>query len=107
MKHLHHVATDLSWRRAFTIASAFVSLLPAASFAQQYQEKDLVSPTEMEGTNPPDPNLKNPWGMARGTDIFWWVSEQRDGGLYPVRRLRGKTDIFDGHNSAYIADFGR
>jgi len=82
MKHLHHAATGLSWRRAFTFASALVSLLPAASFAQQYQQTNLVSPTEMEGTNPPnppDPNLKNPWGMARGTDLPWWVSDNVTG----------------------------
>jgi uncharacterized protein (TIGR03118 family) len=79
MKELHHVATGLSWRRAFTIATAFISLLPAASFAQQYQQTNLVSPTEMEGTNPPDPNLKNPWGMARGTDFPWWVSDNVTG----------------------------
>jgi uncharacterized protein (TIGR03118 family) len=82
MKELHHVATGLSWRRAFTIAAAFVSLLPATSFAQQYQQTNLVSPTEMEGTNPPnppDPNLKNPWGMARGTDLPWWVSDNVTG----------------------------
>ena len=79
MKHLHHVATGLSWRRAFTIASAFVLLLPAASFAQQYQQTNLVSPTEMEGTNPPDPNLKNPWGITRGTGTPWWVSDNVTG----------------------------
>ena len=61
-----------SWRRALTIGSAFVLLLPAASFAQQYQEKDLVSATS-------DPNLKNPWGLARGTGTFWWVSDNVTG----------------------------
>jgi uncharacterized protein (TIGR03118 family) len=86
MKHLHHFATGLSWRRAFTIASAFVSLLPAASFAQQYQQTILVSPTEMEGTNPPDPNLKNPWGITRGTGTFWWVSDN----------VTGVSTLYDG-----------
>jgi hypothetical protein len=52
----------------------------------QYQEKDLVSSTEMEGTNPPDPNLRNPWGMARGTDIFWWVSDN----------VTGASTLYDG-----------
>jgi uncharacterized protein (TIGR03118 family) len=79
MKHLPHVATGSSWRRAFTIASAFVLLLPAASFAQQYTETDLVSPTQ-------DPNLKNPWGIARGTDTPWWVSDN----------VTGVSTLYDG-----------
>jgi uncharacterized protein (TIGR03118 family) len=79
MKHLPHVATGSSWRRAFTIASAFVLLLPAVSLAQQYTETDLVSPTQ-------DPNLKNPWGLARGTDTFWWVSDN----------VTGVSTLYDG-----------
>jgi uncharacterized protein (TIGR03118 family) len=68
-----------TWRRALTIVSAFVLCLPATSLAQQYQQANLVSPTEMEGTNPPDPNLKNPWGIARGTGSPWWVSDNVTG----------------------------
>ena len=79
MKHLPHVAPGSSWRRAFTIASAFVLLLPAASFAQQYQQANLVSSTS-------DPNLKNPWGLARGTDSFWWVSDN----------VTGVSTLYDG-----------
>jgi uncharacterized protein (TIGR03118 family) len=66
-------------RRAFIVASAFVVLLPASSMAQQYKEKDLVSPTLKEGNNPPDVNLKNPWGIARGTGGPWWVSDNATG----------------------------
>jgi len=38
-------------------------------------------PYEAEGTdqNPPDPNLKNPWGIARGTTNPWWVSDNMSG----------------------------
>ena len=68
-----------TWRRALTIVSAFVVCLPAASLAQQYQEIDLVSATEMEGPNPPDPNLENPWGIARGTSGPRWVSDNVTG----------------------------
>ena len=75
-----------SWRRAFKIASACVLLLPAASIAQQYQQTDLVSATKTEGTNPPDPNLKNPWGIARGTNTFWWVSDN----------VTGVSTLYDG-----------
>jgi uncharacterized protein (TIGR03118 family) len=71
-----------SLRRTLNVVSAFVMLLPAAVFAQQYQENDLVSNTITEPTtppNPPDPNLKNPWGMARGTTSPWWVSDNMAG----------------------------
>jgi uncharacterized protein (TIGR03118 family) len=68
------------WRTALTLVVAFS---PAVLFAQHYIQTNLVSPTEMEGPmegpNPPDPNLKNPWGMARGTDTPWWVSDNVTG----------------------------
>jgi len=70
-----------SIRRALHV-SAFVMLLPATVLAQHYQETDLVSNTITEPTtppNPPDPNVKNPWGMARGTGSPWWVSDNMAG----------------------------
>jgi uncharacterized protein (TIGR03118 family) len=68
-----------SCRRALNILSAFALFLPASVIAQQYQETDLVSDTITEGTNPPDPDLKNPWGIARGTPGAWWVSDNVTG----------------------------
>src|SRR5215469_975245 len=71
-----------SWRRALTFVSAFVLCSPGALIAQQYQENDLVSDTQTEPTtppNPPDPHLKNPWGLARGTGGPWWVSDNAGG----------------------------
>jgi uncharacterized protein (TIGR03118 family) len=53
--------------------------LPATLIAQQYQQTNLVSDTQIEGTNPPDPTLKNPWGIARGTISPWWVSDNMAG----------------------------
>jgi uncharacterized protein (TIGR03118 family) len=67
-----HVSSRSSWRRALIITSAFLVSLPAVSIAQQYQETDLVTPTQ-------DPNLKNPWGIARGTGGPWWVSDNVTG----------------------------
>jgi uncharacterized protein (TIGR03118 family) len=61
-----------SWSRALTIGSAFVLCSQGALVAQQYQEKILVSDTT-------DPQLKNPWGLARGTGTFWWVSDNASG----------------------------
>jgi uncharacterized protein (TIGR03118 family) len=68
-----------SWRRAFSVVSAFVMLLPAAVLAQQYQQNNLDSDTQAEGTNPADPDLKNPWGIARGTGSPWWISDNMGG----------------------------
>jgi uncharacterized protein (TIGR03118 family) len=54
--------------------------------AQQYKQTILVSPTQTEGKNPPDPNLKNPWGIARGTGGPWWVSDN----------VTGVSTLYDG-----------
>jgi uncharacterized protein (TIGR03118 family) len=68
-----------SWRRALTIGSAFVLCSQGALVAQQYQQTTLVSDTQAEGTNPADSQLKNPWGIARGTGGPWWVSDNASG----------------------------
>jgi uncharacterized protein (TIGR03118 family) len=68
-----------SWRRALTIGSAFMLCSQGAMVAQQYQRNDLVSDTQKEGMNPMDPQLKNPWGIARGTGGPWWVSDNAAG----------------------------
>src|ERR1700677_2006503 len=67
-----------SWRRAIKIVSAFVLLSPAVLNAQQYQQTNLLSNTLMEA-NAPDANLKNPWGIARGTGAPWWISDNAAG----------------------------
>jgi uncharacterized protein (TIGR03118 family) len=64
--------TGSSWRRALTIASAFMLCSQGALVAQQYKQTILVSDAS-------DPQLKNPWGIARGTDSFWWVSDNAAG----------------------------
>jgi uncharacterized protein (TIGR03118 family) len=61
------------------IVSAFVLFFPVSLVAQQYQQNNLVSDTQTEGTNPPDPNLKNPWGISRGTTSPWWISDNVSG----------------------------
>jgi uncharacterized protein (TIGR03118 family) len=65
--------------RTLGIVSAFWFFLPAALIAQQYQQTDLVSDTQTEGTNPPDPNLKDVWGISRSTTSPWWVSDKMAG----------------------------
>ena len=68
-----------TWHQALRLISTSVLLFPAALIAQQYQQKNLVSATQTEGTNPLDPDLKNPWGIARGTGAPWWVSDNATG----------------------------
>ena len=46
--------------------------MPATLFAQEYLQNILVTPNS-------DPNLKNPWGIARGTGGPWWVSDNVTG----------------------------
>lgn len=68
-----------TWYQALRLTSTLVLLSPTALIAQQYQQTILVSPSQTEGTNPADPNLKNPWGIARGTGGAWWVSDNTTG----------------------------
>jgi uncharacterized protein (TIGR03118 family) len=79
MRNVNCIDLRSLWRRAFKVISAFVLFSPAALIAQQYQLTPLVSDTQMEETNAPDPNLKNPWGIARGTNTPWWVSDNMAG----------------------------
>jgi uncharacterized protein (TIGR03118 family) len=59
--------------------------LPRASFAQQYQQTNLVS--DIVGMAPvTDPNLKNPWGITRSSGSPWWVSDNNS----------GKSTLYDG-----------
>ena len=79
MKKIGHLDPGFILSRTLGIVSTLVFLLPAALIAQQYQQTNLVSDTLAEGTNPPDPNLKNAWGIARGTTSPWWVSDSMAG----------------------------
>jgi uncharacterized protein (TIGR03118 family) len=53
-------------------------LLQAVAFGQHYVQTDLVSSIPGVGTNPTnplDPQLINPWGLARSATSPWWVSD--------------------------------
>jgi uncharacterized protein (TIGR03118 family) len=58
-----------------------VLLLPGHAFAQHYKQTNLVSNLASISTpNPPDPNLKNPWGLTRSPGGSpWWVSNNNSG----------------------------
>jgi uncharacterized protein (TIGR03118 family) len=57
----------------------FLLALPAFTFAQQYQQTNLVS--DIMGMAPTfDSNLKNPWGITRSPDGSpWWVANNNSG----------------------------
>ena len=59
-------------------------VVPAATFAQNYVQTNLVSdiaqPANADGsTVTVDPNLRNAWGLARGASSPWWVNNAGTG----------------------------
>src|ERR1700751_4338979 len=79
MKEIGRVDPVFLLSRTLGIVLALVLFLPAASIAQQYQQTNLISDTVTEGTNPADPDLKNVWGISRGSTSPWWVSDNTAG----------------------------
>src|ERR1700754_5120959 len=62
----------------YTASAALTLSLGAAAFAQHYNQTNLVSNTS--GVAPvTDPQLINPWGLSRGSDGDWWVSDNLTG----------------------------
>src|ERR1700693_3468454 len=64
--------------KSLLISSFALVVLPALTFAQHYQQTNLVS--DIMGKAPvTDPNLKNPWGITRSSGSPWWVSNNNSG----------------------------
>src|SRR5271155_1470384 len=66
------------------LAIGVLSLFPVTARAQHYVEENLVSnisrSANADGTTVTiDPNLKNPWGLARGASSPWWVNNEGTG----------------------------
>jgi uncharacterized protein (TIGR03118 family) len=62
----------------FTASAVLALIMGAACFGQHYTQTNLVS--NASGVAPiTDPQLINPWGISRGSDTPWWVSDQRTG----------------------------
>lgn len=62
----------------FTAAAALTLSLGASAFGQHYIQTNLVSNTS--GVAPvTDPQLVNPWGLSRGSNGAWWVSDNLAG----------------------------
>src|SRR5207244_7137135 len=68
----HHILTSFPTRRSSDLVLAF---------AQHYKQTNLVSDLASISTpNPPDPSLKNPWGLTRSPGGSpWWVSNNNSG----------------------------
>ena len=62
---------------AVSLTSA--GLLADTASAQQYQQTNLVSNTSQSGVVTVDPNLVNPWGIARSSAGPWWVADEGKG----------------------------
>jgi uncharacterized protein (TIGR03118 family) len=58
---------------------SWLTLAPLTTFAQQYQQTNLVSNSSQPGIITVDPNLINPWGIARSSTGPWWVSDEGKG----------------------------
>src|SRR3984893_7385236 len=77
----------MSWNSRFLRHAAAVGVLlviPAATFAQNYVQTNLVSdiaqPVNADGSKVGvDPNLRNGWGLARGAASPWWVNNAGTG----------------------------
>ncbi len=74
------LSTSKSWKFLPVVALSLF-LLPSATQAQHYKQTNLVSNLASISTpNPPDPNLKNPWGLTRSPGGSpWWVANNNSG----------------------------
>src|SRR5437660_1674722 len=60
------------------LTSAAALCLAPAAVAQRYRQTDLVSDIpKLAATT--DPNLVNPWGLARSSTSPWWVADNGTG----------------------------
>jgi uncharacterized protein (TIGR03118 family) len=67
-------------RRA-VLVTAYGVLLSSFAAAQQYHRTDLTTDSSAVSATAAnvDPNLLNPWGLARSTGSPWWVSDNGTG----------------------------
>lgn len=57
-----------------------VVLVSLSASAQTYQVTNLTSDiADITGSNPADPNLGNPWGLASSSSGPWWVADNGTG----------------------------
>ena len=76
-------------RRAFVCLSllGFAVVFTSSAAQAQYQLTNLDSNQQGQSIHPPDPLLVNAWGLARGANTPWWVSDN----------LSGWATLYDGN----------
>src|ERR1700756_2095553 len=79
MKKLTSSAGRPFWFGLLTVSLTSAGLLADRASAQQYQQTNLVSNASQSGIVTVDPNLINPWGIARSSTGPWWVSDKGKG----------------------------
>lgn len=87
------------WMLAAVAASVLLS--PAGSFAQQYQQTNLVANASGLGAKTVDPKLVDPWGTARATTSPWWVADRASGvvTIYDATGTKGALTVAIPHGS--------
>jgi uncharacterized protein (TIGR03118 family) len=80
-------------RRTLVAIAACVLLSPASSFAQQYQQTNLVANSNGLGATTVDPNLVDPWGISRATSSPWWVNDRATGVATLYDGMGAKTPL--------------
>lgn len=65
--------------RAKYVVGFALALSPEFLMADTFSQVNLVSDVSAEGLNPPDPNLKNPWGVSFSPTSPFWISNQGSG----------------------------
>jgi uncharacterized protein (TIGR03118 family) len=76
--------------RSLALLLACGTLSPLTSFAQQYQQTNLVSNAAGQDAQFVDPNLVNPWGISRSSTSTWWVADE----------ARGVATLYNGSGTA-------
>src|SRR5215469_9148915 len=70
---------DLIPSRCIAFTFSCLTLSPLTGLAQQYQETDLVANSSQEKVVDVDPNVINPWGIARSSAGPFWISDEGKG----------------------------
>jgi uncharacterized protein (TIGR03118 family) len=66
--------------RPTLVYACALSLFPALSWAQHYQQTNLVSNVPVTpAASVTDPNLQNAWGLVHGPTTPWWISNNAGG----------------------------
>jgi uncharacterized protein (TIGR03118 family) len=65
--------------KSLLLPNFFLLVLPALTYAQHYQQTNLVSDLTTEHAATVDPKLLNPWGLTRSSGSPWWVANNNSG----------------------------